>query len=322
MSITLGNATNYSFLCTDPSGQISYPGGGVVNIDGNVGANSTNAPSGATLNIAGANNTPPPGDGYSNAASAITDANTAYTTLQGLPYTPIGSNLVTNTIGSNPAGTYPPGYYSSTAGYINAIGGGTITLTGTATDVYVFFANGDGIFLETNLNIVLGSVLPANIYWVSYIPSTNSDPSCQIGNTTVDGISGFAGNILGNHQIQFIVPSGFIQQGSVINFGSNTYGIIDVGNNGTVATYEAQTPIVCLHPFSQILTNKGYVCIEDIKSGDIVYNIKYEPVEVLYNIKILRNTQVWVRIQKDAIAHNVPNRDLYITDTHPIFING
>jgi alpha-tubulin suppressor-like RCC1 family protein len=75
--------------------------------------------------------------------------------------------------------------------------------------------------------------------------------------------------------------------------------------------------VLCVHPDSLVRTKRGLLPIKDVVSGDIVYSNNNE-VEVKNNIMILRPTDEFVMIAKNALGKNVPQNDLYIKVGHPI----
>ena len=79
--------------------------------------------------------------------------------------------------------------------------------------------------------------------------------------------------------------------------------------------------IPCLHEDTLVLTNMGSVPIKYIKSGDTVFTLDNNIVDVIYNIKFMI-TDKFIKIEKNALDNNCPKNNLYITPAHPIYLNG
>jgi hypothetical protein len=151
----LGVAATYAAL--GYSAVTGSTGGGST-LTGNIGIYPTSS--------AGITNFPPSTySGTENAANpaaqaAQAAAQAAYTYLQGLTPTGINSELGGQSLA---AGTYTA--TSGTAGTFTL--NGTLTLTGSATDVYVFQTASTLVTGGTSTPVIsLGSVLPGNVYWV------------------------------------------------------------------------------------------------------------------------------------------------------------
>jgi len=108
--------------------------------------------------------------GTENAANAAAQAaqaaaQAAYTTLQGLANSGTNGGLINSELGGQ---SLAAGVYTATSGTAGTFTlNGTLTLTGSATDVYVFRTASTLVTGGTATpTIALGSVLPSNIYWV------------------------------------------------------------------------------------------------------------------------------------------------------------
>lgn len=287
---SLGTAASFAVLTNLPS---SVTTSDTPLLDGNF----------ATASVTGTytveNGTDYSGSNYSNSTvtTALSDATNAYNNI--IAMTPTGTiNDQLDT--SSPIG---PGVYNNDS-YSTS---NPFTLQGTASDYFIFVSTSNVISPTINISdtMTLDGANPQNIYWVT-----------ENGSVLIS-TSNFYGNVLSQGNIRFALGGPYTQEGSLIALNPTTAKTVTL-QSGTYMSLDQS----CLHPFTKIMTNRGYICIENIKSGDTVYNYKNEPIEVLYNIKILRDVKDWVRIQKDSISHNVPNFDLYITDSHPIFINN
>jgi len=156
----LGLAATYAAL--GYSAVTGSTGGGST-LTGNIGIYPTSS--------AGITNFPPSTySGMENAANpaaqaAQAAAQAAYTYLQGLsPSGTSGGNINSELGGQSLAA----GVYVATSGTAGAFTlNGTLTLTGSATDVYVFQTSSTLITGGTSTPVIsLGSVLASNVYWV------------------------------------------------------------------------------------------------------------------------------------------------------------
>ena len=79
--------------------------------------------------------------------------------------------------------------------------------------------------------------------------------------------------------------------------------------------------VCCLHPDTLVDTNKGMIPIKDVRKGDMVRDVNGNYIEVLNNI-IFGKTNNFVQISKGALGPNVPSRDIYATEGHPLIYEG
>lgn len=122
-----------------------------------------------------------PGANKTTVDNAVSDMGTAYTNASA-PATPAGVGPALNVGGGTLNGqTFVPGTYTWGT---NVTITGNITLSGSASDVWIFQVSGT-LGINTNTKILLaGGALPANIFW-------------QVaGATTLQAGSDFSGNIL------------------------------------------------------------------------------------------------------------------------------
>ena len=123
-------------------------------------------------------------------AQAGQDQNSALATLNGQSCTSIGAGVVTLdtvVVGPNPAGTIPPGCYSS-GGAMNVSNLATVTLSGSG--VYIFRPNGPlGIGTSSTIRLTNGATA-ANVYWAPSQATTLGASAAFVG-TDIDaaGIS-------------------------------------------------------------------------------------------------------------------------------------
>jgi type VI secretion system secreted protein VgrG len=102
------------------------------------------------------------GNAAAQAAQAVAQA--AYTSLQGLANSGTSGGHINSELGGQ---SLAAGVYVATAGTAGTFTlNGTLTLTGSASDVYVFQMASTLVTGGTSTpTIILGSVLPSNIYW-------------------------------------------------------------------------------------------------------------------------------------------------------------
>ena len=134
------------------------------------------------------------------AANAQTSAHSAYTDLSTRSSTTIATELGGQSL--------VPGVYSAASGTFTL--NGTLTLTGSASDIYVFQTASTLITGGVTTPVIaLGSVLPANIYW-----AVGSSATLNMANAGT-----FYGNVLAQASITVTTGGGDIQ-GSLIALGA------------------------------------------------------------------------------------------------------
>jgi hypothetical protein len=162
----------------------------------------------------------------------------------------------------------------------------------------------------------------------SSIPLQVSDITNAI---SVSGGGGSIDNVVG---FMLILRS----DGTIVGVGGNTNGQLGDGTNDSTLTFvnvflnEGQTVsrlfdaliggILCVREGSIVNTSRGKVPIEDVVSGDVVYRENGQKVSVVYNIKMLRKTNKFIKISKNALYYDSPNKDLFIVRNHPILFKG
>ena len=203
MSITLGLAENYAMLGNTYLGMknagtvkgfmgsnfLSYPPNSGINSNG-IELDSGSIPNAPIVNGAAAK-------------QAIADVNTAISQYQAVTpaYPPITGPINLNTII-----TAGPGRYTISGGLTT---NGPVTLTGLATDIYVF--NVTGYITITNDITLTGGLLPQNVIFIAsnYI---------EIYNSTVSGIYISTGN---SAYIEDVTLTGRLISTDTINDGSS-----------------------------------------------------------------------------------------------------
>jgi len=156
----LGVAASYAALAY--SAVTGSTGGGStltgnIGIYPNTGSSITNFP---PSTYSGTENA-----GNAAAQTAQAAAQVAYTYFQGLSPSGTSGGMINSELGGQ---SLAAGVYTATSGTAGTFTlNGTLTLTGSATDVYVFQAASTLITGGTSTPVIsLGSVLPGNVYWV------------------------------------------------------------------------------------------------------------------------------------------------------------
>jgi len=213
----------------------------------------------------------------------------------------------------SPGIKYTAGGVISPSGILNFEAGGN-------PDAQFFIVAGTGIsFTGTSLTINLNDGAQAkNIFWLSNSSAITTDANIP----TIQGnlIGGSSVTIAG---LRTINGSIFAQTGNV-TFAANTTV------NGS---------IICYLKGTKILTENGYVCIEDLNIGDKVVsmgkirdnaylepidNFSLEPITWIGNFKApnLNTDSLPICIKADALGTNSPTEDLYVSPGHRIIINN
>jgi type VI secretion system secreted protein VgrG len=156
----LGAAATYAAL---GASAVTGSTGGGSTLTGNLGIYPNNATSITNFPPSTYSGTENAGNAAAQAAQAAAQA--AYTTLQGLSNSGTNGGLINSELGGQ---SLAAGVYTATSGTAGTFTlNGTLTLTGSATDVYVFRTASTLVTGGTSTPVIsLGSVLPSNIYWV------------------------------------------------------------------------------------------------------------------------------------------------------------
>jgi hypothetical protein len=76
---------------------------------------------------------------------------------------------------------------------------------------------------------------------------------------------------------------------------------------------------ICFIAGSKVLTDQGIIEIQDIKKD--IHTIRGKKILYLTKTKLLQGDKL-VKIEKDSLFENYPNRTTVLTATHKIFYNG
>ena len=108
-----------------------------------------------------------------------------------------------------------------------------------------------------------------------------------------------------------------------------TIEIKDANDNWFALSFDPTTTTstqkTCFYGFTDIMTKTGMKKIKNLKKYDLILtNDGYKPLTMLsiglnYITKNSSN-KLMVKIPKDFFKQNVPNKDIYVTDTHPISV--
>uniref|UniRef100_A0A6C0D2M3 Hedgehog/Intein (Hint) domain-containing protein n=1 Tax=viral metagenome TaxID=1070528 RepID=A0A6C0D2M3_9ZZZZ len=243
-----------------------------------------------------------------NIEAAIT---TGPTTL--LPTIPTsGSITVTPGIYTLP---YPPSF--------NFTSSQTIVCDGSGT--YLFVANSNsvaGITLDGTITLLNGAIV-TDIYWY-----TNSFSSGSLRDVTVGGY-GMKGIFIQNStNASKIILNQPTLDGCVYN---NT-------GNVNLSAAELNSETLCFLRDTHILTNTGYKPIQNLSVGDLVLSYGsisesqivshsqplFTPVKWIQHFKpsFKNSSTMPIHFQKDSLGVNIPQKDLWLSPFHGIFVEG
>ncbi|CAM4132591.1 Hedgehog/Intein (Hint) domain-containing protein [Bordetella tumbae] len=117
---------------------------------------------------------------------------------------------------------------------------------------------------------------------------------------------------------------------NVQNLSQEDYDAIIADHGGTTGFGEFVSP-VCFLRGTMIQTTKGEVAIEDLVAGDVVIGqsgertVKWVGFRKTYTKRIpadRRAEHMPIRIVRDAIAENVPSKDIVVSPGHHILVEG
>lgn len=109
------------------------------------------------------------------------------------------------------------------------------------------------------------------------------------------------------------------------------YDAIIAGNGGSASGFGEFVSPVCFLRGTMIMTTKGEVAIEDLVAGDIVIGqsgertVKWIGFRKTFTKQIpadRRAEHMPIRIVRDAIAENVPSKDIVVSPGHHILVEG
>lgn len=289
------------------------------------------------------------------ASSGITTVNTT-TITNGVYGTPGGVGIVGAFIGTLDSGTNATTAQTQLTALVNAIQATTITSTITGGGGTIIYTPGRynasaTILYTSGTNIVLDAQGNPNAQFFftagSTITFTSISSITLINGATNCNVFWLAGSAIAFSGTSPSAIPGIFIAGSAITFdnGSNVLGRLyaqtqNITFSGTSSVDAACTEnIVCYLKGTWILTDQGWIPIENVKVGDNVvtkgkiYDFKYiekaaelqiEPVIWISKFKVRHlNTQSRpICIEKDTFDFNSPFQDLYVSPGHSLLING
>lgn len=288
------------------------------------------------------------------ASSGITTVNTT-TITNGFYGTPGGIGIMGAFIGTLDGGANATVAQTQLTALVNAINAVTITGSisgGSGTIIYtpgrydatstILYTSGTDIILDAQGNgnaqffITAGSILTFTS--VASITLINGASNCNVFFKAGSAIL-FSGTS------PISIPGIYIA-GSAITFdnGSNILGRLyaqteNITFSGTSSVNAACQNIVCYMKGTLILTQDGYIPIEEIKVGDNVVtkgkivnfthvdkdaDLHLEPVIWIGKFKVydLNTKSRPICIEKDALDPNYPFKDLYVSPDHSLLLDG
>jgi hypothetical protein len=196
----------------------------------------------------------------------------------------------------------------------------------------------------TSINLINGATI-CNVFWVAARGIGFSVPPPAI----------FRGIVICNSDKSLFFPSGSNFLGSLYNRAGGVSFTGPVSITGGACSGPGPEPqpepqpspqpepgsqaIVCYLKGTLILTNKGFVPIENIKAGHKVVtkgkiyknkyinnaaNLKFESVYWVSKFKVinLNSKSRPICIKADALEKNYPLKDLYVSPNHGLLLNG
>lgn len=267
--------------------------------------------------------TSPSGLNNTISTAALTELDTLIT-----DFGTITSSMPINNIGTGGSDiTFTPGYY---------IGGGitfsgkTITFDALGNSNAQFFIR-DTLtgFTFTNCTFIYNNnANPYNIFWfANKITGAFTATDSSVPGTIIT-IADFTATNDAAPAMSF--------NGHIFSKGAAT---LTRSGAGTLTITSNNGPIICYLKGTLILTNQGFVPIENIKAGHQVVtkgkihknkfvkvdaNIKIEPVMWISKFKVfnLNSKSRPICVSKDAFGKNYPFKDLYVSPGHRFLLDG
>ena len=236
------------------------------------------------------------------------------------------------------------------AGYINGGGGDAVTLAAGYTNLVVvdsgatFKGKVDGggaaSTLELGSGASQGTLTGFNSQYINFGTLAFAPSASWLFETTTPNTPGI---IEGFVQGDTIDITGFTAT-SISTLASNTQVVL-TNSGGVHETLTFAAPIsnfefktgsfgtelttICFCTDTQIATPSGEVPVQTLKPGDIVLTAHNGPRTVSWvgTGKVLatrgkRGVATPVIVRKDALADNLPHRDLHVTKAHSLYIDG
>ena len=166
------------------------------------------------------------------------------------------------------------------------------------------------------LNVAFTDQVPPTLT-VGTVTSTQGTPVVVNNLVTID-----IGTVSQQDSAFISIPVQVNSAGTIVNIANITFIFQgDEGSANAEATIHAG--FVCIHPDMEVtLTNGRIKKIKDVMSGDVLKTNRKSPAKVVINHRNVTEHERLIKIDKDAIALNVPDKPLLLTSNHPIFIDG
>lgn len=226
---------------------------------------------------------------------------------------PVTNNFIGPTFDLNIAVglTIPPGVYK----FSNILNiPVSVTLSGGSSDYYLFISGN----LTISASINIGNVDPQKVTFIAFSNITMSGASNIVNGTFIaPGAITTPANTTVNGRL--------ISQDSKVTLG-----------DGTNVNPAPPVPPICFVKGTKIMTNRGFVPIEDITLNDsvvttgIINNSKVSPIGLMktpivfignFSEYHLTNISRPIVISKNALGANVPTEDVRVSPDHAIVIN-
>jgi Hint domain-containing protein len=92
---------------------------------------------------------------------------------------------------------------------------------------------------------------------------------------------------------------------------------------------QASPVVPCLLRGTRVLTEKGEIAVEDLEIGDSVVTERgAKPIKWIGKNTYTKTASTWPKglrpicVERHAIDHKTPNRDLYLSPAHALYLNG
>jgi hypothetical protein len=305
------NLANYQYLnayvilagtqITNLSGTTTVTNGGNVGSPGGANVANITFPNGGTF------------DNTDNATTAHTELEALVVAIAAIPQT---SLIPSDTI-QNATQTFTPGKYT-TAGTLVLQSGGVIVFDAQGNaNAQFFIVAATGITFTAGTISLINGAQAGNVFFVSGGLISNALPSQSL-----------FGVLIAYTAITLVSATSVVGR-----MFARTAEITLLGNAITLAS----TSVVCFLEGTQILTEKGYKSIQNVKVGENVVvagkiknktcdlkSVQLKKVKWMGRFKVYEfNTETApICFQKNSLGENVPNCDLYVSPNHGMMVDG
>ena len=232
-----------------------------------------------------------------------------------LPTIPVGGSI-----------TVTPGIYTINNNPLPFSISSSQTMVCEGPGTYIFTSTGAGsIQFSGTISLINGAEV-TDIYW--YFPFATN------GSVSFDSTSNMKGIFIQNafNNGSFTFNASTLVDGCVYNRSSTTFSSLSLNTT----TLNSET--LCYLRNTHIMTDRGYLPIQDLSVGDLV--LSYGPIsesQIISHSEPLFTPVKWIqsfkpsfknsstmpiRFQKDSLGVNVPQKDLWLSPFHGIFVDG